>query len=352
MFRWESPQMLWLLVILPLLWFALLFELKKSQKKVNAFLGGRLSAVLVAGHSPRRIKWKWFFMLLSATFFILALARPQVGGSKQEIRSEGFELIFAVDVSDSMMAEDVKPNRLTQVKLELSRLLDMMPGNKVGLIAFAGSSALLAPLTNDPAALKMYLDSLSPLSVSEQGTSFKSALDEAVLAFERGGISAGGNVAVTRVVLMASDGEDHEQGALEAAAALKEKKIRLFTLAYGTERGGLIPERDSMGYLRGHKKNASGEPILSQVKGEALQELAQQGSGSFYFASFGGTHLQNLVEDFNQLEKIQYETEMAIQYGERFQIFLAVGLFFFALALIYPERKGLGKIWRGRYEPI
>jgi Ca-activated chloride channel family protein len=287
--------------------------------------------------------------MLSLSFMILALSRPQIGVSQQEIKSEGIELMLVIDVSNSMMAEDVRPNRLEQVKHEFSKLIDQLPGAKIGVIAFAGSAALLSPLTTDPNALKMYLDSLSPDSVSSQGTNFKAALEEAQESFKRGGAQKDETTRVTRVILIASDGEDNEQGALDFAKELSKDGTRIFTLAYGTEKGAPIPDRDQMGFLRGYKKDKAAQTILTTVKGDALQTLANAGNGSFYFGVFAGNHIEKLIADFDKLEKAQFETKVATQYDERYQWFLFLAFVLLLIEMSLGERKPRGR-YRGRLE--
>lgn len=350
MFRFENPQAffyLWLILVVVI--FAIIFT-RRAEGKLRKALGQRVAPVLTASVSRTRRRWKLILQCLVLFFFILALARPQMGESKQEIRSEGVEIMFVVDVSNSMMAEDVRPNRLEQAKVELSKLIDLMPGNKIGIIAFAGSATLLSPITTDPASLKLYLESLSPLSVSTQGTEFKAALEEATAAFQRGGAQVDDTVKVTRVILLASDGEDHEPGALEAAEKLVQQGIRIFSLVYGTEKGAPIPERDGMGFLRGYKKDNNGQTVLSTVKGDALKALAQKGQGAFYHASFGGNHLQRIVEDIDKLEKTQFESEIATQFDERFQIFVFLGIFFALIELFLGDRRPASRLWAGRFE--
>ncbi|HEX7675114.1 MAG TPA: VWA domain-containing protein, partial [Bdellovibrio sp.] len=235
MFRFENLSAfnyLWVIPFIIILGF--IFD-RRSRKRMEAAIGSRLYPYLSSSVSKRKRSVKTVLQILTVFFFVVALARPQAGQSKQEVKSEGVEIIFAVDVSESMEAEDVKPSRLAQAKTELSRLVDMMPGNKIGVLAFAGSAALLSPITNDPGAVKMYLDSLDTNSVSSQGTNFQEALATAKEAFDRGGVGTDDTVKVTRVIIMASDGEDHEPGAIEAAKKLTDEGIRIFTVAYGTE---------------------------------------------------------------------------------------------------------------------
>lgn len=350
MFRFENLTAFNYLWILPLIVVVGWYFQRKNLQKMTKAIGSRLYPFLSSSVSPKKRRLKNILQLLTVGLFIVALARPQMGESQQEIRSEGVEIILAVDVSESMLAEDVKPSRLAQAKAELSRLVDLMPGNKIGVVAFAGSAALLSPLTNDPSAIKMYLESLDTNSVSTQGTNFLEALRASKEAFERGGVGTDDVVKVTRVVIMASDGEDHEPGALDEAKKMVDEGIRIFTLAYGTEKGGAIPVRDGMGFLKGYKKDRQGNTILSIVKGEALKTLAEAGKGSFYFATFGGQQTRHLVEDIDKLEKTQFESAVAVQYEERFQIVLLVGVILGILEIFLGERRSRFRFWKGRYE--
>jgi Ca-activated chloride channel family protein len=350
MFRFENLAAFNYLWLLPALVFVGIFFDMRGRKLLKKAIGTRLYPFLTSSVSEKKRTVKVILRASVIFFFVVALARPQMGQSKQEVKSEGVEIIFAVDVSESMLSEDVKPSRLDQAKSELSRLMDLMPGNKVGIVAFAGSAALVSPLTNDPAAVKMILESLSTESVSSQGTNFQEALKISKDAFERGGVTADDQVKVTRVVLFASDGEDQEPGAIEEARKMVKDGTRIFSLAYGTEKGGAIPVRDGMGFLKGYKKDRSGQTILTTVHGDALKDLAKEGQGSFYFASFGGDHLKQVVEDISKLEKAQFDTSVATQYDERFQLFLLIGILLAITELIVGERKGAFRFWKGRYE--
>lgn len=350
MLRFENPAAFKLLLLLPMIWFVLFVAGRVAAKKMAGSFGEKLTPLLTSSVSRRRRFWKNLLQSLVVALLVVALARPQAGQSTQEIKSAGVELMLLVDVSESMMAEDLKPNRLEQAKIELGRLVDKLPGHKIGVIAFAGTAALLSPLTTDPAALRMYLDSLSTFSVSNQGTNFGRAIDEAMAAFHRGGEAGDPTTRVTRVILIASDGEDHEPGALESAEKLTKDGVRVFTIAYGTEAGGTIPQRDSLGFLKGYKKDREGKDIVTKVSGEALRKLSAAGKGAFYFSSFGGSHIDELAEDINKLEKTEFDSQMATQYDEKFQIFLALAFVIAILELIMGERRPPGRLWRGRFE--
>jgi Ca-activated chloride channel family protein len=350
MFRFANPSAFYWLWLIPMVIAITMIFARQTRVRLVKILGERVTPFLTGSVSAKKRAWKLGLQLMALACFVAALARPQMGQSKQEVHSEGVEMLMVLDVSESMLSEDVKPNRLEQMKAEMTKLIDMMPGNKVGIVAFAGSAALLSPITTDPNALKMYLDSLSTTSVSTQGTNFEKALEEAAAAFDHGGVTADDTNKVTRVILLASDGEDQEAGALEEAKKLAAKGIRIFGLAYGTEKGAPIPERDGMGFLRGYKKDRSGQTVMTTMNGKALRELAQAGQGSFYYAVFGGNHLQKITEDIDHLQKAQFESEFAVQYEERFQIFVGLGLLFLLAEMLLSERRTSFQLWRGRFE--
>lgn len=349
MFRFESPSAFYLVAVALVFYIIAVVMHKSTQRKLKHVFNAIMVSQILATFDYRKRKWKWFLQFTALVFMAIALARPQLGQNQAVVRSEGFEIILAVDVSESMMAEDLRPSRLDQAKLELAKLVDLMPGNKVGVIAFAGSSVLMSPLTNDMGAIKMYLDSLTTTLISNQGTNVESAIRHAMDVFERGGVTVDSGSKVTRVILVASDGEDHEEGALKAVEDAVQKNIRVFSIAYGTEKGGTIPKRDNFGYLKGYKTDRQGQTVLTQVKGDFLKSLAQKGKGSFYFSVFGGNHIQSLIDDFRDFEKSQFESTVVTDYEERFQLFLLIAFIFGLIELIMGERKSHAPKWKGRY---
>lgn len=340
-------QLLWLL---PVLWFLSWFLIRQSAKKLNQNLGSKIASVLAASLSTKKRKFKAFLEIAALLFFIVALARPQSGQSQQEVKSEGVEVMLLVDVSQSMMAEDVRPSRLDLAKKELIRFLDFAGGDRVGLIAFAGSAALLSPVTTDKSALKMFIESLTTESVSTQGTEFRKALEQANSAFSRGGIEAGEESVVTRVILIASDGEDNEQGALEIAEELADRNVRIFTLAFGTEKGAPIPLRDPRGNLMGYKKDSKNQVVMTSTKGTVLKNLAQVGKGSFHHVTFGGDAIRRVKDEIRGLEQSLFESSQVTNYDESYQSFLFLGLFLALVELLLGERRSQGRVWKGRFE--
>ncbi len=348
--KWgNSEAYFWLFGILILAAVYFYFE-RWSQKKLDKAFGEKVAEYLSQNVSLNRRRLQLALQCLALVFIILAMARPQAGESQQEVKSEGVELIIMADVSESMLAEDVRPSRLAQMRIELSKLLELIPGNKIGVIAFAGSSALLSPLTSDPNALRMYIDSLDVDSVSSQGTNFETALAYAKEAFDKGGVTQDTESRTTRAILVVSDGEDQEKGALETAKKLSDEGIKIFTMAYGTEKGGAIPAKDRFGNMVGYKKDSSGQTVLTQVKGQFLGELAKVGGGRQYFAQFNGDHLKQFVGDLSELEKTQFQSSVTTQYEEKFTWPLLVGLVLLFVSFFINDRKLYNHEWKGRYE--
>lgn len=348
--RFQNPEAFRWLWLIPVLVGVVIWLTKRGRKKLESVFGQKTVPFLTASVSDRKRRAKLILWCLSLACFVIALARPQAGQSSQEVKARGIELMIAVDVSNSMLAEDVKPSRLEHAKAELLRLLDMLEGNKVGLIAFAGSAALLSPLTSDVSSLKMFVENLSVSSVANQGTNFHDALDEARSAFDRGGVESDEKLSVSKVILLISDGEDQEKGALDLAKKLSNEGVRIFSLAFGTERGGPIPMRDDRGYLAGYKRDRQGQNILSQVHGDFLRELAAVGQGAFQHATFGGMEAKKVRAELDKLEKAEFASSMTTNYEERFQIPLAIGIFLALGAFALGERRGSARVWRGRFE--
>ncbi len=350
MFRFASPEYFQFLLFVPFLVLLAWFGWRRANAALTKFVGSHLKDYLGSSISLPKRKIKLLMQVIALSLFAIALARPQYGQSEQEIRSEGIEMILAVDVSNSMLAEDIKPSRLDLAKKSLHQLLDQMAGHKIGLLIFAGSAILSSPLTSDYSALRMYIDSLSTNSISTQGTIFARPIEEAWSAFEKGGTELDELTRVTRVLLITSDGEDNEEGAMKLAEEYLEKGMRIFTLGIGTEEGAPIPIRDDFGYLKGYKKSQSGEVINTVAKTQILKDLAAAGGGSYYHAFPGGDHIEKVVADINKLEKTEFDNEMLVNYDEKFQIFLLFAILFALIEFFLGERKAKGKIWRGRFE--
>ncbi|MDZ4676389.1 MAG: VWA domain-containing protein [Oligoflexia bacterium] len=321
----------------------------RAYKKIKKHFGEKADFLTTSVSMSRR-RWHNFLQCLVLACFAIALARPLLGAKQTEVKQTGIEMIIAIDVSNSMLAEDDKPSRLAHAKHEISSLLDQLGGSRVGLIAFAGSAILVSPMTTDHGALKIYLNSLSPDSVSTQGTNLKDAIDEAMKAFERGGVEGLNGTKPTRVMLFASDGEDNEPGAINAAKKAVDQGLRIFGLGFGSAKGTPIPVRDDRGMLRDYKKDKSNQVIMTVQSDEVMGKLARAGGGSYYHATFEETEIKNLVADLNRLEKADFKSRMSTEFDEKFQVPLLLGLIFALLDLLFGDRRSDARAWRGRFE--
>jgi len=348
-YRFADPAeliWLWLLPVLTLLWW---WNWRRTQRRLQVPFSPTMIQFLTRSVSLIKRRIKWGLQLTALALFVVALARPQSGEGRQKAKSEGLEMMIAIDVSNSMMAEDVRPSRLDLAKKELARLVDSLGGDKVGLVAFAGSAVLLTPMTTDKGALKMFIESLSVETVGSQGTDFKKAIHEAQNALMRGG-SDGEASGATRVIVIASDGEENEKGGLDAAKKAAEEGIRIFTLGFGTSEGGQIPVRDQTGNLVGYKKDENQKVIVTKSTGEALKALADAGQGEYQHVTYGSDAIQHLKSRIGELQKAEFDTMEVSHYDELYQWFLLAGLLIAFVDLSLGTRKREGRIWRGRFE--
>ena len=349
--RFAHPESLQFLLLLPLLLGVALYLVQKKNKKMSHFFGQRMVHFLTASLSQKKRMYKLVLQTFVLFGMIIALAQPQAGKGERKVETQGVEMMILLDVSNSMLAEDSKPSRIEVAKKELMRLVDLSHGDRIGLVAFAGSAVLLSPLTLDKNALKMFLESLSPHTVSSQGTNFANALNVAAGAFQRGGAETTRTNVVTRAIVVASDGEDNEPGALELVENIKkEHGIHLFSLGLGTESGGPIPLRGDGGSFRGYKKDRDGKVVVTRTKGTVLKSLAKKGGGEFFAAMAGGPGVTQLRSSLDRLKKATFDSHLSVEYRELFQIPL---LFIFVLGfleLLLSEKVRKGRFWRGRFE--
>lgn len=350
MFRLANIEYLYLIPLIGLFWVVSFFLLKRTERLLKKYFHLETLKKLTSSVSYTKRRWKIFFEGLVILFLLLAMARLQMGQGEQKVKNEGVELVLAFDVSKSMLAEDMKPSRLDYAKREAQKFLDQLSGHKVGLIVFAGNAVLVSPLTVDYSAVRMYIDSLGTESVSTQGTNYEKALFTANEAFLNGGIEKDDTTKVTRAVVIFSDGEDQEAGAIDQAKKLVEQGVRIFTLGIGTSKGGSIPVRDRFGYLKSYKKDSSGKVIVTKAKTKLLKDLADTGKGAYYHASFGGGHIKNLVADLNRLEKSEFDSKVMLNYKEYFQVFLVIAFILACMELLISERKSKRSIWKGRFQ--
>ncbi|MCY4321136.1 MAG: VWA domain-containing protein [Bdellovibrionaceae bacterium] len=334
MFFKNTEYFYWFFILLILV-LLYIFRVLYRNKKIKKWLGKQDNSLRFSISNRKRsikIVLKFFVLI----FVILALARPQGLGEKIELPNKGISILLLVDISNSMLVEDVLPSRLDFLKKELNRLLDLSSGDQVALAFFANSSVLASPFTNDLTAIKSYLNDLSVDYLSNQGTNFERAFQLSAQVFE--GLKQ--KESALKVILLASDGEDHSAKTYNIIKSLvSEEELRIFTLSVGTQKGGIIPIRDYKNNIKEYKKDSSGKLVISRLQPESLKNFAKWGKGSYYHLSYGSQSIEKLKKDLDTLKKSEFEKNEFIQKKEYYQWFLLVAFFLALFELLLNDRK-------------
>ena len=328
--KWGNVQLLfWLPLAIPLAW-ALFTLLRRRRAALAQLVDPALLGVLAPAWNPARAKSRLVLRILALALLVLALARPQWGFRWEEVRRQGLDLVVALDTSRSMMASDIKPTRLQQAKWGIRDLLRNLRGDRVGLVPFAGSSILQCPLTIDYAAFAMTLDDVYSGIIPKGGTAIEQALRTAVAAFPA-------ESAADRVILLITDGEDHDGDPLALLPELKEKGIRVYTIGIGTLEGEMVPAGDGQG---GYFKDRQGQIVKTALKEDVLQKLALGTGGTYVRSAPGDTGLERVFnESIATLKRSEQENRTAKIYEERFVWPIAAALLLLAWEALLGDRR-------------
>ena len=340
--RFDHPELLHLLwgVIALVAFFAWAVRYKKALLK--RFGNPELLGKLMHAFAPGRRNLKMVLLTLSYVSFVIALANPQIGTKLEEVTREGVDIIVALDVSKSMHAEDIKPNRLEKAKHEVSKFLDLLQGDRIGLIAFAGIAHVQCPLTLDYSAAKLFLNIIDTDLIPQPGTAIGSAIRTAVKAFNA-------EERKHKVLILITDGEDHESQPVEAAEEAEKQGVIIYTVGIGSPQGVPIPVYNQYGTQTGFKKDRSGGVVTTKLDVITLQKIAYQTGGKYFLSSTGEAELDDIYDEISQLEKKELVSKQFSQYEDRFQIFLALGLLLLIAEILIPERRKIKREWRGRF---
>jgi Ca-activated chloride channel homolog len=331
-FNLGAPQMLWLLpiVVAPLVLF-LWWAWRKREELITRFISARLLGTLKVGVSPSRQKMRMVLLVLAVALLILALARPQWGYTWEEAKQRGLDILVAIDTSNSMLAEDVSPNRLARAKLATLDLMRRAKSDRLGLIAFAGSAFLTCPLTLDDAAFGQSVESLNTQTISQGGTAVAEAIDAARNAFKD-------EAENHKVLVLFTDGEDHDGGAVKAAEQASKEGLRIFTIGIGTPEGELLRIKDERGHVD-YIRDEAGNPVKSRLDEALLQEIAQK-TGGFYLPLRGARTMDMLYEQgLAPLPKATTSSKQLRRYHERFQWLLGLAIIVLLVEMFLPDRK-------------
>ncbi|MCS5663692.1 MAG: VWA domain-containing protein [Flavobacteriales bacterium] len=333
MFDLGNPQYQYLIVLPVLVWVAYMVYKSWRKKKQVEFADSDLFKQINPNQSKRKPVIKQILRFLGLTFLVIALVNPKIGTRIETVTRKGVDVVFAIDVSKSMLAEDISPSRILKAKQILSKAIDELVNDRIGIIVYAGKAYAQLPLTTDYTAAKMFLRTIDTDMVPTQGTDIGNAVEMALSYFESGKEQ-------NRVLFILSDGESHEEGALEASELASENGIVIHAIALGTLEGGPIPIKRN-GVIKGYKKDNQDKVVVTKMDPEMLQQLAVSTEGSF----MDGTNTKETIEfiktSLAKMEQVESETEMYTDYEDQFQWFLALALFFFILDFIVPNRKTL-----------
>jgi Ca-activated chloride channel homolog len=340
MFRFANTYYFYLFLLIPVFTAVFIYFLFWRKKSLNRF-GNRLVLLqLMPEYSNTKLVLKFILILFCFTFLVLAIAGPQTGSKLEEVKRKGIDLMIVLDVSNSMLAEDIKPDRLERAKQAVSRLIDKLEGDRIGIVVFAGKAFMQLPITTDYGAAKMFLSTISTNIIDVQGTVIADALEMAVATF--------GESKSNKAIVVITDGEDHQGNVLEQTEAAVKKGIRVYTIGMGSPDGAPIPIYN--GKIRtGYKKDREGTTIISRLDETLLQRMASVGNGIYVRANNSETGLQKVFEEINKIEKTDIESKQFSDYENRFQYFLAVSLFFLILELFVFDKKNQ---WFSKFRPF
>jgi Ca-activated chloride channel family protein len=331
---------LWALIPLALLFIYGLWARFAALKKI-----GNLTTLsrLAASRSPAKLIWKAIFTWIAMASLLVAFAAPQIGTRLKEVKKKGIDIVIALDVSNSMLAEDIKPNRLQKAKYEISRLIDKLGQDRIGLVVFAGEAFLQCPLTTDKSTLKLFLDVVSTDAIQLQGTNFYAAISESVRAFQ--GIEVGAsaserNQSRNRVVLLFSDGEDFEGNLNQALEQAQTERIRIYCVGIGSDQPTPIPIYNAQGQRIDFKRSKDGIVTTTFVP-EHLRLLADKTNGNFYRIDAQTTGLEPLISELNTLKKEELASREFVDYDDRFQVFIIIALLLLVLEFLNGERRSV-----------
>ena len=343
MFRFAYSHLLILLGLVPLLVLFFIFAFRQKKKVMSLFGNLALVEKLSSSVSRKKQLWKAALAVLALLFLVMSLARPQLGTKLRTVKREGQDIMIALDVSLSMMAEDIKPNRLEKAKHEIGSLLDKLLGDRIGLIAFAGKAFIQCPLTLDYGAARMFLDTMEPDLIPVPGTAIGEAIERAVSAFVE-------KERKHKVLILITDGEEHVGKPLEVAQAAAREGVVIYCVGLGSVAGVPIPVVDSRGNPSGFKKDENGEVVMTKLDELTLEKIALETGGKYFRASPGEVELDKIYDDIYNMEKKALASQQFAQFEDRFQILLGIVIFLLILELLLPERRRIKDVWKGRFD--
>jgi Ca-activated chloride channel family protein len=331
MYQLEEPTYFYYLLIIPAMLVLFIGVLWWKKRKQKQFASVDLFKKLSPESSTFKSILKFGVLSFSIALLVIALVNPKMGTKLQTVKREGVDIVFALDVSKSMLAEDIAPSRLDKAKQIITKIIDNLGSDRVGIIVYAGNSYPLLPITTDHAAAKMFLQNANPDMVSSQGTAINEAILRSITFFDD-------NEQTNRYLFVVSDGEDHGESALSAVEKATKEGIKVYTIGVGTEKGGPIPIKDNGTIVR-YKKDNKGEVVITKLNPKILSEIADTGKGKY----IDGNKTQKAIDYIKNLllkaNKTEFDAKQFSDYKSQFEWFVAFGLLFLLFDTFLLEKK-------------
>jgi len=330
--HWGTPLYLNFLLLVPILIIFFIFAGINRRKTIERFGDAAIVERLFLSKSTVKERVKRIFMVIAMSFLILALAGPQIGARLTMTKRYGVDIMIAIDTSSSMLAEDIKPNRLEKAKLEISSLIDKLKGDRAGILTFAGDSFMQCPLTLDYSAAKMFLSIIEPGMMPRPGTAIGDAIKKAAEGFTK-------KERKHKVLIFLTDGEDHNTNPVDAANEAKKEGIIIYTIGIGTSKGEPIPVLDETGKIKEYKKDKNGEVVMTKLDEAMLRKIALITDGKYYHATANEFELDKIYDEISKMEKKELSNRLFTQYEDRFQYFLGIAFILLCVEFIIGDRK-------------
>jgi Ca-activated chloride channel family protein len=332
MFRFANPEYLHALYAIPVIIVLYWLYRKNRTKLLERFSDKKLNDVLFPSFSGIKNTIKFSLIIIALVFLVIAAANPQIGTKMEEVKQTGIDVFILLDVSLSMQAEDIKPNRLDRAKFQISNLINRLRGDRIGLVIFSGEAYVQFPLTTDYSAANLFLSAVDFNSVPQPGTAIASAITLALNSFDK-------SAATEKAIIIITDGEDHEGDINSVVSEVNKMEVKIFTIGLGSTGGSPIPIYNSRGERTGFKKDNQGNVVLTKLDEETLQQIASSANGQYFRGSNYEDYLDKIYEELSELEKSEFGVKKVTDYDDRFYYFLAPAIFLLLLDFFISERK-------------
>ena len=332
MLRYENSEWLFLLVLIPIIILVFIFSIRWRKKAIGVFGQLKLVYKLMPMASELKLRTKFILFSIAITALIIGIANPQIGSKMEEVKREGVDLMIAIDLSNSMLAEDLQPNRLMRAKQSISKLIDRLDGDRIGLIVFAGDAFVQLPITTDYSAAKLFLSTINTSIVPTQGTAIGKAIGLSIKSFDLKNDQS-------KAIIVITDGENHEDDAIKKAEEAEELGIFVHTVGMGSAEGGPIPIKNRYGRVTSYQKDKEGNTIITVLNEEMLKQIAQAGGGSYIRANSTQSGLNALFKEINKMEKKEIGSKVFTDYKDRFQWFIGLTIILLIIEIMIKGRK-------------